>query len=51
MRAREPKVLKPVLHNEKPEHHNEEQPLLVATRESLHKSMKTQHSQKESKTE
>ena len=34
-------------HNEKPEHCNEEQPPLAATRESLHAAMKTQCSQKE----
>ena len=30
--------------NEKPTHHNEEQPLLAATRESLRAATKTQHS-------
>ena len=55
--AREPQLLKPaclepVLRNkrshssEKPAHHNEEQPPLAATRESLHAATKTQRSQK-----
>jgi len=30
--------------NEKPTHHNEEKPLLAATRESLWAATKTQHS-------
>ena len=47
-----PVHLEPVLcnkrshRNEKPMHHNEEQPLLAATRESLCTAMKTQQSQK-----
>ena len=32
--------------NEKPAHHNEEQPRLAATRESPRAATKTQHSQK-----
>ena len=55
--ARVPQLLKPVhlepvLHdkrshcNEKPAHHNEEQPPLATTRESLSAATKTQHSQK-----
>ena len=55
--ARVPQLLKPthlepVLHNkrshrnEKPAHHNEEQPPLAATRESPRAAMKTQRSQK-----
>ena len=56
-RAREPQLLKPahlepVLHNkrshrnEKPAHHNKEQPLLTAITESPRAATKTQHSQK-----
>ena len=47
-----PTCLDPVLHNkrghrnEKPEHCNEEWPLLATVRESLFKTVKTQHSQK-----
>ena len=47
-----PMHLEPVLrnkrrhHNEKPTHHNEEQPLLSGTRESPCTAIKTQHSQK-----
>ena len=47
-----PVRLEPVLHNkrshrnEKPAHHNEEQPSLATTRESPRAAMKTQHSQK-----
>ena len=55
-RACEPQLLKlmrlePVLRNkrshrnEKSAHHNEEQPPLTATRESLREATKTQHSQ------
>ena len=55
--ARVPQLLKPTrlepvlrdkrsYRNEKPTYHNEEQPLLAATRESLRAAMKTQHSQK-----
>ena len=33
-------------HNEKPVHGNEKEPQLTATRGSLHKAMKTHHSQK-----
>ena len=36
--------------NEKPAHHNEEQPPLSATRESLHAATKTQRSQKNKQT-
>ena len=32
-------------HDENPAQHNEGQPLLTATRESLHKATKSQHSQ------
>ena len=35
--------------NEKPVHHNEEKPLLTATRESLHAETKTQRSKKKKK--
>ena len=59
-RAREPQLLKPmrlqsVLRNkrshcnEKPTHHNEGQPPLVATRESPRAATKTQHSQRQKK--
>ena len=47
-----PARLKPMLHNkrshrnEKPTHHDEEQPLLTATRESSHAATRTQCSQK-----
>ena len=34
-------------HNKKTTHHNEQSPLLTATRESPHAAMKTQNSQKE----
>ena len=50
--TRMPQLLEPVLHNkrshckEKPAHHNEEQPLLAATRESLRAATKTLCSQK-----
>ena len=46
-----PAHLEPILHNkrshcnEKPTHHNEEQPLLATTRESPRAATKTQHSQ------
>ena len=54
--ARMPQLLKPAHlepmlcnkrshHNEKPARHNEEEPLLSATRESSGATMKTQHSQ------
>ena len=42
--ARAPQQEKP--HNEKPTHHNEEQPPLAATRESPHAATKTQCSKK-----
>ena len=48
----EPASLEPVLRNkrgcdsERPAHHDEEGPLLAATRESPHTETKTQHSQK-----
>ena len=47
----EPTRLEPVLsnkishRNEKPTHQNEEEPLFTATRESLHKATKIEHSQ------
>ena len=52
MQLLKPTCLEPVLcnkrshRNEKPTHRNEEQPLLAATRESLHAAKKTQCSQK-----
>ena len=43
----EPALHKRSHHNEKPAHHEEEQPLLAAPRESLCSALKTQYSQKQ----